>query len=116
MKHTREYYLNLPYQMVVKPRKDYFIAYYKEYPEIIGTGDSDLEAIMDLKAARECLVDDCIKHGEELKEPLANSQKQKINITLSKSLIEKIDKITKNRSAFLEKVATYALQNKVAIG
>ena len=55
------YYLNLNYEMIVKKDSDCFVAHYKEFPHILGTGENEIEAISDLKDAFKCFVEISLK-------------------------------------------------------
>jgi len=119
---NRDYYLNLPYQMTIQrmPRDDYFdgefVAFYKEYPLITGAGDSEAEAIRELKEAFACFVDDALAHGDTIREPAWLEKKERINITVSQSILRDIKKVSSNRSEFFSKCARYALDNGINLG
>ncbi|CUU72089.1 type II toxin-antitoxin system HicB family antitoxin [Campylobacter hyointestinalis] len=111
------YYLNLPYTISVKKLGDgdYFAQYLDinltKNNLIAGWGKDELEAINDLKEAFACYVEGALKNGDFIPEPLVEDKKVRINITLPKSLIESIDKITKNRSQFLAESANLRLSS-----
>lgn len=54
--------------MIVKD-DDEFVAYYKEYPKITGCGNTEIEAINDLKDAFSYLLDDLLANDETIIEP-----------------------------------------------
>ncbi|WP_162166221.1 type II toxin-antitoxin system HicB family antitoxin [Campylobacter fetus] len=111
------YYLNLPYTISIKKLNDG--DYFAEYSDInltknnliAGWGKNEIEAINDLKDAFACYVEGALKDGDFIPEPLVEDKKVRINITLPKSLIESIDKITKNRSQFLAESANLRLSS-----
>ena len=108
-----QYYLNLPYEIIVRKlsQKDgggYF-ASYKDFPYIMGDGESEAEAIADVKKAFAFVIETDLAEGKRIKEPSNTEAKVRINITLDKSLIEAIDKVTHNRSKFLANCAKEAL-------
>ncbi|ALV64643.1 type II toxin-antitoxin system HicB family antitoxin [Campylobacter fetus] len=111
------YYLNLPYTISIKKLDDG--DYFAEYSDInltknnliAGWGKDEIEAINDLKDAFACYVEGALKDGDFIPEPLVEDKKVRINITLPKSLIESIDKITKNRSQFLAESANLRLSS-----
>ena len=108
-----QYYLNLPYEIIVRKlsQKDgggYF-ANYKDFPYIMGDGESEAEAIADVKKAFAFVIETDLAEGKRIKEPSNTEAKVRINITLDKSLIEAIDKVTHNRSKFLANCAKEAL-------
>lgn len=115
---NKKYYLSLPYNMVVKKLPDNekykgeYIAYYKEYPKVIGSGKNELKAVKDLKSAFECLVDDFLDEGIDIIEPKPAIVKKRVNIMISEDVLDNIKNITKNRSAFLEEAAKIVINNK----
>lgn len=116
-KKTKEYYLNLPYNMRVQklPNNDRYggeyKAYYKEYPNIIGLGKDEIEAIKDLKSAFGCLIEDFLQDGIKIKEPKLTEKKVRVNVILPESTLNAIKKITNNRSAFLNDAAKVAISH-----
>ncbi|TQR31802.1 HicB family protein [Campylobacter sp. MIT 99-7217] len=108
-----EYYLNLPYEIIVrklstKEGGGYF-ARYKDFPYIMGDGQNESEAIKDAKEAFKTAIALMLEKNDYIKEPNNDEAKVRINITMSKSLIEAIDKITTNRSKFLSDLVARAL-------
>ena len=59
MKKNRDkaYYLNLNYIPLIKKEDDYFIAYYHEYPYVVGT---------DLRDAFESIIDVILYDGDHI--------------------------------------------------
>ena len=113
MKKDLDYYLNLPYEILVRPlSKDEgggYFARYKDFPYVMGDGDSEAEAIKDAREAFKLVVATDIAEGKPVKEPADESKKVRINVSLSQSLLNAIDAVSKNRSAFLERAANAAL-------
>ena len=109
MKKDLNYYLNLPYTISVKKLKDG--DYYAEYTDanltkntlMAGWGKNEMEAINDLKEAFSCFVESALKDGDFIPEP--NDKSVRVNICLPRSLLNAIDKVTKNRSKFLKDAA-----------
>ena len=111
--NTIDYYLNLPYEIVVKkvPREDgggYF-AYFKDFTGVMGDGETDKEAIEDAWSAFKCYLEVAIDNGEEILEPSHLTKSKRVNITVPASTLEKIDVYAKNsgmnRSTFLVECA-----------
>ena len=100
-----DYYLNLPYQIITKKLSDKegggYLASYKDYPYIMGDGESRLEAIKDAKKAFSGAIELMLEKGDYIKEPRSKEAKVKLSITLPKHLVEAIDKLSSNRSRFL---------------
>lgn len=113
MKKDLNYYLNLPYTISVKKLKDG--DYYAEYTDanltkntlMAGWGKNEMEAINDLKEAFSCFVESALKDGDFIPEP--NDKSVRVNICLPRSLLNAIDKVTKNRSKFLSEAANMKL-------
>lgn len=105
------YYLNLPYEIKIKPLEDgEFIAQYdnKELNKkclMCGTGKSIDEAVKDLKEAFKCYVEDALACKEFIPEPKNKEKSKALAITLKESLIDEIDfyaeKLGLSRSSFL---------------
>lgn len=121
MKKDLNYYLNLPYEVVVVRDKNfdstyYYYAYYKEYKFIKGTGENEAEAIADLKEAFKCALGEMLADGEKIKEPQSLENKTKnYAITMKENIMNEIDDAAKqlgiSRSAFLTISAKNYIQN-----
>lgn len=86
------YYLNLNYEMIVKKDSDCFVAHYKEFPRILGTGENEIEAISDLKDAFKCFVEISLKNGDKIKEPSQIHPSKNYAITMKTNIMDEIDK------------------------
>ncbi|BCX79956.1 type II toxin-antitoxin system HicB family antitoxin [Campylobacter sp. 19-13652] len=99
------YYLNLPYEIIVRPLDEGggYYAYYRDFPGIMGDGESYAEAIEDVKKAFAFVIETDLKEGLSIKEPTdpLNDPSVRINITMPKSVLEAIDRVSKNRSKYL---------------
>lgn len=113
MKKDKNYYLALPYEIIIKPisKEDgggYF-ARYKDFNGIMGDGESYEEAIGDVKKAFELFIETSLEDGKFIKEPLSDDVSVRVNITMPKKLLEKIDLRAKNlhfnRSSYLANLA-----------
>ncbi|MFV0482091.1 MAG: type II toxin-antitoxin system HicB family antitoxin [Campylobacteraceae bacterium] len=119
MKKDKQYYLNLPYEITIRPlSKDdgggYFAYYnHKGLNGIMGDGATRDEALRDVENAFSCYLDVALKNGDEIVEPNSENEEKtkRINITLPIGLISKIDKVYKNRSAFLTQAAKKELDS-----
>lgn len=109
MKKDVNYYMNLPYEIIIKKLSDEdgggYFARYKDFPYIMGDGDTEVLALQDVKKAFKFVIEIDLKENKYIKEPQNDEAKIRVNITLPKSLLEKIDKVTNNRSAFLAQCA-----------
>ena len=86
------YYLSLNYEISIKKENDYFVASYKEFPRILGTGNNEIEAINDLKDAFKSFVEVSLKHGDHIREPNENYPSKNYAITMKTNIMEEIDK------------------------
>lgn len=121
MKKNKEYYLNLPYKMVmVKMPNDeiyggQYEAHYAEYPTVIGVGKTRIEAISSLDEAFGCMIEDLLSVGDDIIEPIVEDTKKRVNILISEKVLDAIAKISSNRSFFLEKAAQHIINNKITL-
>lgn len=71
-----DYYLNLPYEIIVRKLSDDdgggYLANYKDFPSVMGDGDSEAEAIMDAKSAFVGAIEVMLECGDFIKEPSHN--------------------------------------------
>ena len=110
MKKNKEYYLNLPYKMVMVKMPDdeiyggQYEAHYAEYPTVVGVGKTKIEAISSLDEAFGCMI-----------EPIIEDTKKRVNVLISERVLEAIAKISSNRSFFLEKAAQHIINNKITL-
>lgn len=112
MKKDVEYYMSLPYEIIIRKLEakeggGYF-ARYKDFPYIMGDGDSEAEAIVDVKEAFKFMIETDLKEKKYIKEPNKETR-VRINISLPYDLLAQIDKITTNRSQFLTNLAQQSL-------
>ncbi|MGG7047978.1 MULTISPECIES: type II toxin-antitoxin system HicB family antitoxin [unclassified Campylobacter] len=107
------YYLALPYEILVRPLSPEegggYLARYKNYPLVMGDGESEAEAIADVKKAFEFVIASDLAEGKAIQEPTSQTSKVRVNVSLSRQILDAIDKVSKNRSAFLEDAAKMAL-------
>lgn len=111
----KNYYMNLPYKMTVQKYDDEFEAYYTEYPKVIGLGNSEEEAIKDLKDLFGDMIEVLLRDGLTIKEPIKQIRKKRVNVLISEETLNSIKKTTNNRSEFLDKSAQYILNNKINV-
>ena len=86
------YYLSLNYEMIIKKDSDCFVAHFKEFPRILGTGDNEIEAINDLKNAFKSFIKVSLKYGDNIKEPSQNYPSKNYAITMKTNIMDEIDK------------------------
>lgn len=81
-----KYYLNLKYTVKIIPDKDfdgsiYYIAKYEELGGLVGTGDSESEALRDLEEAKEGWFELNLELGRPIPEPKKHELTEAIKIT-----------------------------------
>ena len=83
MKKDLNYYLNLPYTITIKKLDDgdYFAQY----------------------------VEGALEKGENIYEPIDENAKVRINLTIPKGVLNAIDAVTNNRSAWFSELAKKVL-------
>ena len=123
LKNKVNLYLQLPYKIKVQALSDKdgggFFANYEDFPFIIGDGETELDAINDVKKAFAFVIEQDLKEGKFIKLPsqknydLNDDKKVNISISISQKFLDLIDKITNNRSEFFENAANiiYSFNN-----
>ena len=123
LKNKVNFYLQLPYKIKVQALSDKdgggFFANYEDFPFIIGDGETELDAINDVKKAFAFVIEQDLKEGKFIKLPsqknydLNDDKKVNISISISQKFLDLIDKITNNRSEFFENAANiiYSFNN-----
>lgn len=91
MQKDLEYYLNLPYEIVLRKLKPQegggYFAYYKDFPYIMGDGESEIQALEDVKEAFKGAIALMLEKKDYIKEP--EDKRVEINITIPQSLLPK---------------------------
>lgn len=111
-----EYYLNLPYKIEITKISDSdgggycaIMPDFKGVALFYGDGATKKEALDELEVAFRITLETLIKDNAYIPLPASEDAKVRINVTLPKSLLESIDKITNNRSKFLAESANLRL-------
>lgn len=115
MKKDINYYINLPYEIKIVRLDDG--DYYAQYADarlnnlvlMSGDGKTPNEAIEDLQNAFKSYLEYALEVGRKIPEPYDETKKVRVNVNLSQKILDAIDSVSKNRSAFLERAATMAL-------
>jgi len=113
MEKNIEYYLNLDYEIVFKKVKPEdgggWFAYYKDFKGVMGDGESVEEALKNTQEAFKAFLIVAIKNKETIPEPSESEKSLRINISMPKRVLKKIDDFIAplhiSRSAFLQKAA-----------
>jgi len=117
----KNYYLSIDYDIIVDKLSEEdgggYFAYYKDIPSLMGDGETEEEAIEDVKNAFKNYVEVSIKNRDIIKEPINITKKEKINITMPKDKIIGLDIFIKkhntNRSKVLTTLTNMLLNNRI---
>lgn len=111
-----DYYLNLPYKIeITKIPSDEGGGYcammpdFKDVAVFYGDGETKSEALNELENVFKINLETMLEQGYLIPEPNDESKKIRVNVSLSQKVLNAIDKVSSNRSAFLEKAALKAL-------
>jgi len=119
----KNYYLSIDYDIIVDRLSEEdgggYFAYYKDIPSVMGDGETEEEAIEDVKKAFESYVEVSIKNKDVIKEPTNITKKEKINITIPKDKLIALDIFVKkhntNRSKVLTALTNLLLDNRIKV-
>ena len=81
----------------------------KDVAVCYGDGETKSEALNELENAFKINLETMLEQGYLIPEPNDESKKIRVNVSLSQKVLNAIDKVSSNRSAFLEKAALKAL-------
>ncbi len=85
MQKDLEYYLNLPYEIILRKLKPQegggYFAYYRDFPYIMGDGENEIEALRDVKDAFKGAIAVMLEKKDYIKEP--EDKRVRINIVPS---------------------------------
>ncbi|MDL0088613.1 type II toxin-antitoxin system HicB family antitoxin [Campylobacter gastrosuis] len=106
------YYQNLPYKIEIKKIPDdegggwgAFMPEFNGVALFWGDGESRSEAIDELEKAFNATIETLLENGDFIPEP----SDKKVRINLPKSLVDEIDKVSKNRLEFIQNAVIRAL-------
>lgn len=108
------YYLGLPYKIEIQKIPEHegggycaMIPDFKGYALFYGDGETEAEAIAELKEAFKITLESMLGRGLNIPEPSTTKDDSavQVNITLPKGLLAAIDAVTKNRSRYLANLA-----------
>ena len=96
---NKDYYLAIDYDIIVtkiaeKEGGGYF-AYYKDIDGVMGDGQTESQAIADVKSAFDCYVEVALKNKDKILEPENLNKATKINISMTKRKINRLDTYAK---------------------
>lgn len=109
-----------------------FSAFFPDFPGCVGAGDTIEETIRNAKDALSGHIDLMVEDGDAIPTPstldeirldddiqvelvvmieaMTPGRKQRYNVTLDSGVVEAIDRVSKNRSGFLEQAAREKLE------
>jgi antitoxin HicB len=91
MKKNLNYYMNLKYEIIVKPDEDGFVAYIPELPGCITQADKIQEVFPMLADAKKSWLEIALKQKLEIPEPKSlDDFSGKFNLRLPKSIHKKL--------------------------
>ena len=117
MKKDLNYYLSLPYEIILRKLSDDegggYIARYKDFPFICADGENETQALKELNEAFKAAIIIMLENKDYIKEPKENDKKIRVNIMISKELLARVDKQSNNRSQFISECIKEHLESKV---
>jgi len=106
-----EYYLRLPYRVVLYPSNEGgYAAEIPELPGCISQGQSKEEALKMIEDAKICWLESALEDGIEIPEPTeAEEYSGKLNIRMPKSLHRTLAKKARDEKVSLNQLIVYQL-------
>jgi antitoxin HicB len=114
MAKTLEYYLSLPYKIVLHPSPEG--GYAVEIPELpgcISQGDTVEEAMAMIEDAKRAWIADALEHGEPVPEPIPEEYSGRILLRTPKSLHRRLMERARAEGVSLNQYINYQLARVV---
>lgn len=114
MAKTLEYYLRLPYKIVLHPSPEG--GYAVEIPELpgcISQGDTVEEAMAMIEDAKRAWIADALEHGEPVPEPIPEEYSGRILLRTPKSLHRRLMERARAEGVSLNQYINYQLARVV---
>ena len=96
MVKNMEYYKNIDYDIIVtklnKEDGGGYFAYYRDIPSVMGDGNTEKEAIKDVKSAFNCFVEVSLKNKDKITEPISLQEKMRVNFNSQVGKIKELDR------------------------
>ena len=112
-KKTLDYYLALPYSIVIKELNDetghYFAGRVEEFYDVKTVGDTIEELYSNIYEVLEMAIEDRLEDGEEVPEPIDDKYSGKILARLPKSLHKKLSEEAERENTSLNQLLVYKL-------
>lgn len=105
-----EYYMNLPYQIIIKPSLDGgYVAYIPELEGCITQGETLYELAEMIEDAKLCWLESALEDGVVIPEPDTEEYSGKFNVRIPKSLHKELVVKAKEEKVSLNQTVTYLL-------
>lgn len=112
-KKTLDYYLSLPYSIVIKELNDetghYFAGRVEEFYDVKTVGDTLEELYHNIYEVLEMAIEDRLEDGEEVPEPIEEKYSGKVLARLPKSLHKKLSEEAERENTSLNQLLVYKL-------
>jgi predicted RNase H-like HicB family nuclease len=119
---NKDYYLNIDYDIIVSKLSESdgggYFAYYKDIDTVMGDGETEDEAVKDVKSAFSCYLDISLANKDAIPEPEEKLNKAKrVNISLTNRHLIGLDLMAKkysmNRSKLISKLTDLLLNGDI---
>ncbi|MBS9778703.1 MAG: type II toxin-antitoxin system HicB family antitoxin [Campylobacteraceae bacterium] len=91
-----QYYQNIDYDILVsklsKEDGGGYFAYYKDIPSVMGDGETEQEAIEDVKNAFRCFLKVSLQNQDPIPEPFSLQEKIRVNFNAQAGKIQELDR------------------------
>jgi|GEM_PF-428550 len=119
----KAYYMDIDYDIMVSPLSDEdgggYFAYYKDIKGVMGDGESEQEAIQDVKKAFEAFVEVSLANQDSIPEPINIFKSKRINISMQQNKIIALDNLAKklhtDRSKILSELTDRLLNGDIML-
>lgn len=114
MNKTFEYYMSLPYKIVLHPAKEG--GYVAEIPELSGCltqGDNLQDTFEMIEDAKASWIDIAMQDGIVIPEPVDDQYSGKFNVRIPKSLHKELAFKAKEENVSLNQLTTYLLSSGI---
>ena len=120
---NKDYYLAIDYDIIVSAVNEDdgggYLAYYKNIDGVMGDGQTEFEAVADVKNAFDCYLDTSLKNKDVIPEPENLSKSKKINISMTASKIKNLDiyakRLNTTRSGLLSMLSDKLLNGDIKL-
>lgn len=105
-----DYYMKLPYRIIIKPSvEEGYVAYIQELEGCITQAETLTEIASMIEDAKQCWLESALEDGVEIPEPDSEQYSGKFNLRLPPSLHKELVNKAKDEKVSLNQMATYLL-------